>query len=96
MPDEHEPKEKTQKDSLLNIVLRRKLRTFVKTDDHTDTDTDTDYGDHARLEHLRKAVNDRLSYLQHGLSGGSDLATARHMLTQLRKEGMSCLQVGLT
>ena len=45
---------------------------------------------------LRKAVNDRLSYLQHGLSGGSDLATARHMLTQLRKEGMSCLQVGLT
>ena len=96
LPDEHEPKEKTQKDSLLNIVLRRKLRTFVKTDDHTDTDTDTDYGDHARLEHLRKAVNDRLSYLQHGLSGGSDLATARHMLTQLRKEGMSCLQVGLT
>jgi hypothetical protein len=94
LPDEHEPKEKTQKDSLLNIVLRRKLRTFVKTDDHTDTDTDSD--DHARLEHLRKAVNDRLSHLEHGLSGGADLATARRMLAQLRKEGMSCLQVGLT
>ena len=86
--------EHTEKKIIAGFVFASLGISRVKKGEAADR-KDSGTADNARLAQLRKGVNEGLSHLQERLSGGTDLAAARRMLAQLRKEGMSCLQVGL-